>query len=60
MIITPFVLHDDQWYWPKLTGLILGFGGVIILALPELPHISWGRAGALGSDRGWNHDHFRD
>jgi drug/metabolite transporter (DMT)-like permease len=38
MILAPLMLKDDSWSVPKVSGLILGFSGVVVLMLPEMSH----------------------
>lgn len=36
MLLAPIFLKDDGWTPAKLLGLILGFGGVVVLMLPQI------------------------
>jgi len=38
LILAPIFLKDEAWTLPRLSGLILGFSGVVVLMLPGLSH----------------------
>ena len=36
IIIAHYLLHDDKMSWPKVTGLLMGFAGVVILMSKDI------------------------
>ena len=36
ILIAHYLLHDDKMTWPKVTGLLIGFAGVVILMSKDI------------------------
>jgi drug/metabolite transporter (DMT)-like permease len=47
VLLASLVLHDEPVTLARLAGLLAGFGGVVVLALPSLSGLGDGSAGAL-------------
>lgn len=47
LLFSHFMTHDDRFTWPKLTGLVLGFLGVVVLLGQGLAQGGGGLSGML-------------